>query len=115
MPDPFWSQPDNVQQWDWDYSEQCANNHHLNIRLRRGERIQYEASGNSLYPRVREGDCCILSSVPDFQVSCNHDPSYWKGAIGGKKVCTGRRSKMVISVEWRDRTAGSADGQQQQQ
>ena len=72
-------------------------------QLQSGKSAQYRSSGNSLYPRVWSGDCCLFEPVFDCK-------NLKEGDIVFCEVQRGNRfyAHKILSIRWDHSTAASA-------
>ena len=60
-----WTIPDDPNDWDEENSRRHVRNLIIKKQLLGGKTVQYTSSGNSLWPWVHSGDCCLIEPCRD--------------------------------------------------
>ena len=61
--DVDWTIPDDPDNWDEEMRLRNERNDKIKKQLQKGNTVQYTSSGNSLWPHVKSGDCCLYEPV----------------------------------------------------
>ena len=94
------------QSWDEELKRRDLRNRMIKKQLTEGTSVQYRSTGNSLWPKVKSGDCCILEPVlyPD-NLKVN-DIVFCEVQWGNRFY-----AHMILAIQWH-KTAESASGEE---